>query len=116
MNKQDWVWVAIRIFGIYLLVLAVTTIPSLISSVVTLYWTADVSETLNRAAIDGELAGMMRMWAKMWSTRWIDCLGLGIQVALFAAIGLYLLRSGKLLFRWVFPPDATGEQESAAEA
>ena len=27
MNKDEWIWVAIRIFGIYLLVLAIISIP-----------------------------------------------------------------------------------------
>ena len=29
MSKQDWIWVAIRIFGIYLLVMAVIAIPKI---------------------------------------------------------------------------------------
>ena len=39
MTKHDWIWVAIRIFGIYLLVLAIIAIPSLISSMVGFYQT-----------------------------------------------------------------------------
>ena len=32
MTREDWIWVAIRIFGIYLLVLALVSIPDIVHS------------------------------------------------------------------------------------
>jgi hypothetical protein len=32
MTKDDWIWVAIRIFGIYLVVLAITSVPGIVNS------------------------------------------------------------------------------------
>ena len=46
MDRKDWIWVAIRIFGIYLLVLAVCSLPDVLGSAFT--------TRLEQAAVDGD--------------------------------------------------------------
>lgn len=42
MNKQEWLWVVIRAFGVYLLVLAISSLPSAIYSCFSLFLSEDI--------------------------------------------------------------------------
>ncbi len=111
MSKQDWIWVAIRIFGIYLLVMAITAVPAFVSSFIVLCHTWGSEGWLSMVAGEGEAARTLaRMVEGIAVTSFANCANYFLQVVLLGGIGLYFIRSGKLIFRWVFPPDApTGD-------
>jgi hypothetical protein len=46
MEKRDWIWVTIRVFGIYLLVRAVVALPQLMSSSLMTYYLWDARHLL----------------------------------------------------------------------
>ena len=102
MDKRDWIWVAIRIFGIYMLVLAVTGVPSLISYgwMALTFWRMQPTpsgDDSNKLLLDT----MVR--AKV---SYAGLLGAQIvRVTLFTLVGVYLLRSGRLIFRLILPPE-----------
>ena|ERR1700744_4868150 len=98
MTKDDLVWVAIKVFGIYLLVLAIIAIPTLISSAfgfyqlypTTHFGSADMdkfSQTLRSEA--GSL--LINSLAKLF---------------IYSAVGIYLLKGGTCLFKILCPPDS----------
>lgn len=90
MNKSEWIWVAIRVFGIYLLVLAIVAIPDAIGNVYALIHLSgssqDVSElksfseSLQKAAMANGVTG--------------SC-----QVVIFLVASYYFLRHGKAIHK-----------------
>ena len=98
MNKQDWIWVAIRIFGIYLLVLAVIALPKVLGASMILWTTSgprgifeiEMLSDAQRLILDAALKDL--------------CVSL-LTVVLFTGIGIYMIRGGGWLFRIICPPD-----------
>ena len=96
MTKHDWIWVAIRIFGIFLLVQAIMAIPSLISSALFLHtaqWSVnsgsgqwDDVERLGHRAIMKELSDAL------------------VRLLFFGSIGVYFIKGGGFLFAVICPP------------
>jgi len=107
-QKRDWIWVAIRVFGIYLLVLAVTGLPGLVSSAWSAVAFADIAGNWrhegDQCSSDGALM-LSKMFGKLFSAAVSSLLASITQVVIFTIVGIYLLRSGKLVFRLVYPPD-----------
>ena len=115
MTKQDWIWVAIRIFGIYLLVLAIVALPNLLGSLVVLYHTWGVLGTkpvMDMGQAGQALAELSRNVSVANVERSIGALS---RVLLYGGIGLYFIKSGKLIYRWVFPPDAPTNDASSQD-
>ena len=101
MKKRDWIWVAIRIFGIYLLVLAVIALPKIVGASMVL-WMA----TGRYGFFD--LESMSDARKLLFDTGLKDlCVSLTTFV-LFTAIGIYMVRGGGWLFRLICPPDPEG--------
>jgi len=107
MNKEDWIWVAIRIFGIFLIVMAILALPRLISSahIAWVYrgqWTLcdDISES-SEAITD--------LMKKAYAQTLADLISNGFRVVCFTLIGIYFLRGGSLIFRLINPPESKGE-------
>jgi hypothetical protein len=99
MNKDDYIWAAIKIFGIYLVVMAITSIPEVISSSMQSYffYTSDkITESGADAykiimAASGALSSLVRSLSK---------------TIIFGVVGIYLIKSGKLIFNLVqYSPD-----------
>lgn len=99
MEKRDWIWVAIRVFGLFLLVRAVEAIPHLVSSSLLTY---ELWDTRHLPPGSDALAQIQHMTLKTATTGAIDGLA---AVLIYGGIGLYLVRNGALVFRWVFPPE-----------
>jgi hypothetical protein len=38
------------------------------------------------------------------------CIGALLRVILLGAVGIYFIRSGRLIFRWVLPPEVTAAE------
>ncbi|MEK6233403.1 MAG: hypothetical protein N2C14_01695 [Planctomycetales bacterium] len=98
MKKQDWIWVAIRIFGIYLLVLAVISLPKALSASMHLWIISSASgpfeiELLHEATRLLFLTAMQNLTVSL------------LTVVVFTGIGIYLIRGGGWLFRIVCPPE-----------
>ena len=96
MTKEDWIWVAIRIFGIYLIVLAVISLPALLGSSIMVHswWglSADASEASDL---------MDTMASRLLTAQFSALLSALCRVIVFTGCGVYLVRSGKLIFRLV---------------
>ena len=114
MSKEDWIWVAIRIFGIYLLVLAITAAPSLFSDAFSTYarwrlWgTAQrLTESLAQSVPDKKEAAspLVELGSESFINSLSKCVGTLLRVILLGAVGIYVIRSGRLIRRWVFPPE-----------
>ena len=115
MDKKDWIWVAIRIFGIYLLVLAITGLPGLVSSAYSTYVFRDMAKMYDSMTQDDNsdaMNALNNMFGKMYATSVSSFAGSVVRVVLFSIIGIYLLRSGKLIFKLIYPgatSDHSGE-------
>lgn len=86
MNKQDWIWVAMKVFGLYSLVRAMTSLLSLI-------------HYLNYMVQAGS-------WSFEHHKAFYLMLG---TVIVYCAVGLYLLKGGKALLAWITPPEVSVE-------
>lgn len=111
MQKEDWIWLAIRVFGIYLLVLAVMAVPSVGSSLLAVCWDRGLpsSRLLDSAPREGwgEVSKLLAEAQSEALKKNLSALVSSLlRVVLFGGIGSYLIRNGRLVFRWVFPPQA----------
>ena len=105
MSKRDYVWVAIRVFGLYLLVHAMIAVPSILSASVLLHsvWTSPSMD------VNDPFRGVHESLIKTSMSQLASSVG---QLVLFTVIGLYLVRGGGWLFRIVCPP---GEEKGGIE-
>lgn len=90
MTKDEWIWVAIRIFGIYLLVLAVIAIPEAIGN---MYAYIKMSFAIEDSSELAKLATSLRGAAIAKGFTAIA------QLILFSLVSYYFLRHGKLIHR-----------------
>ena len=100
---------AIRIFGIYLIVLAITTIPTLISYSLSLYYQQSSKEAVitgydeeGEVTKESNVRDMMRTIHMTTVATFTACV---VKLLLFTGLGVYFLKGGKLMFRLVCPPD-----------
>jgi hypothetical protein len=84
MNRQDWIWIFLKAFGIYLLINAVIDLPYIIYTVITV------------VSSSAELGGYS---AKLGTVITSTLLTFGLR---FGA-GLYFILSGRYLLRLIFP-------------
>ena len=91
MNKEEWIWVAIRIFGIYLCVLAIINIPDALSN---LYLLLILPDT-NGDIIDSN--GTIDFVNSMKQTAESNTISATLKAFMFAGVGLYFMCGGKVL-------------------
>ena len=103
MDKKDWIWVAIRMFGIVLVVMAIMGLPTLVVSGLTGYlycsqyssaYDDDTSEALSSAR---RSMSRIMLWTSV-----VNVGGNLLRVVLFSIIGVYFLRNGKLVFNVIY--------------
>ena len=90
MTKDEWIWVAIRIFGIYLLVLAVISIPEAIGH---------IYASLKISAASGEISEYAKMAVSFRDAAMAKGVTAVAQLLLFSSFSYYLLRHGKLIHK-----------------
>ena len=90
MSKEDWIWVAIRIFGIYLIVLAITSVPALVMNA----YIVSQNAALQVDTVD-------KMHDTIFQAAAASLTNNIVRVVLFSLIGFYFLRSGKLIFKLI---------------
>ena len=90
MTKDEWIWVAIRIFGIYLLVLALIAIPDVIGN----FYAA--SQLTEFSQSDDILAASAKSLKGASITKGFTAL---MKLFIFSIVGFYFIRHGKFLHR-----------------
>jgi hypothetical protein len=103
LSKHDWIWVAIRDFGLYLLVRAVIAIPNVI--VAFMMW--HLAPHLSLPDADQRFRDASEMVTR---GAWVELASASVQFILFAFIGIYLVRGGGWVFRIVCPPDSADHE------
>ncbi len=121
MTKDEWVWVAVRIFGIYLLVLAVTALPGLVSSGFGCWVYRDIQTHAFSGlrvpdAKTEALDTAVELLAKSMQAHVGLFLARLVRVVLFSLVGVYLLKKGGLVFRLVNPAVPGGGRGEAASS
>ena len=91
MSRKDCVWVAIKVFGIYMAVEAMLMVPNLMS---TFRLLDDVT---------GRYSGQAAT-----SAGWLTFMHLHARFVLLAVGGIYFLKSGRLVY-WLIGPIAEAE-------
>jgi hypothetical protein len=98
MTREDYIWVAMRIFGIYLLVLAVTNLPGFITG---LYFVSTIWNNVDplRGGVGMESAVMLnQVLVKTFANRSINSI---LKTLIFSVAGWYMLCRGGFLFSLV---------------
>ena len=90
MTKDEWIWVAIRIFGIYLLVLAIMALPETIGY---------VYASIQMNAVEAAGNDLMSLATSIRNTAMSKGLIAITQVIIFTAFSFYFLRHGKWLHK-----------------
>jgi hypothetical protein len=93
MSKHDGVWVVMKGLGIYLLICALWQLPSVVLAL----WSL--------AADNG--------WGRPW--RWGELFVQLGGLILSTAVGLYLLKGGKALLRWIGTSEDKVAEPTATE-
>ncbi len=106
MDKKDWIWVAIRIFGIYLVVMGIVGVPKMIGSGIIASFLYDDYQYYEDASSDVDTSDTFEKGVaelhKSTFERALSDLILGLtRVILFLGCGIYFLRGGKRIFKLV---------------
>lgn len=91
MSKNDYIWVAIRIFGIYLLVLAIAALPAAISA---FYYVATSSDAAEK--VGSVTSSLNSDYRKVALTSGIKSIS---EALIFLVCAYYFIRHGGLIFR-----------------
>ena len=86
MTHSDYIWIAIRIFGIYLVIQAVFSLVGLVSSIATLVAIlpiSDVSQSFIRPTTVGRIISSL------------------VAVLFYAWLARYFLMDGRRVYSWV---------------
>lgn len=90
-NKSEWIWTAIRISGIFLVVMAIVAIPEAIAGVYNTVAFGNQADTSS-----GEMLMQFNVLAEAHSTMAVNACA---RIVLFSGFGFYFLKHGKLLHR-----------------
>ncbi|WP_409523682.1 hypothetical protein [Nitrincola sp. MINF-07-Sa-05] len=90
MSKSEWIWVAIRLFGIYLLVLAFISIPDAIGNIYALVYMLD---TTGNSSDSASMVNSLRKSAKAAGSK------ATAQLVIFLVAAYYFLRHGKAIHK-----------------
>jgi len=105
MNKEDVLWAAIRIFGIFLLVMAIMQIPKLLKSSMTSYIYSGYESTLSslpETQSDFNIDEVFsKAFNKLFSKSISDAILSVINIIIYSLAGLYFLRKGDFVFKLV---------------
>ena len=91
MNRDDWIWLAIRFAGLYLLLLTLLALVKVAGS----------GLMLMRPPFDGFLHSDKTELAAMAAQLWRTVLTSAVEAFVFVVAGLYLARRGGRLFRFL---------------
>ena len=102
MNKQDWLWVIIRAFGIYCVIQLVLLLPSTVTSAIFLVTIGDLPHTSSLAqspeAIDSMNTLMSTAMTAIRSTHHTAVCKGTVSLLLWGIVSWYLMCRGFLLF------------------
>lgn len=95
MNKEEWIWVSIRIFGIFLLVMAILAIPSAITTIYSAFlFQGFPAQELSSAA--DESTQMAYQIFKAQSAQSVRAV---LEVIIYGSFGFYFIHGGKALHK-----------------
>jgi hypothetical protein len=98
MTKRDYIWVAIKIFGLYLLVEAIIALPLMLSSGIYLLNQPDVSSSnptdLDRVSRTVHLSMLTQLFNSLF------------RVIICGAFGIYFVKSGDWFLKLICPPNS----------
>jgi hypothetical protein len=80
MNRKDWIWVAVKVFGIYLAIQALLALPPLVSTYLVL------NEATSGFRMHLNSHSMIPLWQQ------------GVTFFILVNMSLYFLRSGRLVY------------------
>ena len=98
MTRDDYIWIGVRLFGVYLLVRAIMSGVGLASNLSS----ALVAERLRESNVDAAAD----MADKLFYTALATSASSAVSCVLYLLAAVYLLRGGALVFRLVAPPRA----------
>ena len=94
MTHDDYVWIGIRVIGLYFLAQAAIALVNLVASGGALFFLAPAFD----AELEGEVAATMKGVLSGYVRGALAAL---VGVAVFALLGRYLLLDGQRVFNWV---------------
>jgi hypothetical protein len=98
MTKRDYIWVAIKVFGLYLLVEAIAALPVALSSGIYLISQPGLGMP-NTTDLD-HIARTLHL------NMWTQCLSSLVRVIICGAFGIYFMKNGAWLLKLICPPDS----------
>jgi hypothetical protein len=101
LDREDIIWVAIRIFGLYFLARAMLLIPEIYGAISWLHYLGPAVESLSRG---------IELSVKTTQTHLLNS---SLSFVLFSAVGLYFLRRGQFVFKLIkLPSKSLGSNTS----
>ena len=96
MTKRDYVWVGVRIFGLYLLVQAVISLATEVGSHVASQQARVLLDSQNENVARAAAADMVRWQGFFWVA--------AVKLGAYGLAAYYFLRRGQGLIDWIAPP------------
>jgi len=93
MNKEEWLWVSIRIFGVFLLVLAIISLPDAISAFYTVNAYSKIPTNINIE--NGNK--MYELYESMFISGRAQGYKAIAQLIIYLSFSIYFIRGGKFL-------------------
>jgi len=95
MNKEEWIWVAIRIFGIFLLVMAILSIPRAIASI----HYASIFQSFSGSEVASATNGTEKFAIKIFDAQRSHSIRSILEVIVYGLFGFYFMRGGKAIHK-----------------
>ena len=95
MNKEEWIWVSIRIFGIFLLVMAILSIPRAIAAI----HYVTVFQGFSGAEVTATTNGSEKLALQMFDVRKSQSIRVIFEVIVYGLFGFYFMRGGKVIHK-----------------
>ena len=95
MNKAEWMWVAIRIFGIFLLVMAILAIPSAIAAI----YHASIFQGFSGTDLTTATNGAEKISMKLFNMQKAQSIRSILEVIIYGLFGFYFMRGGKAIHK-----------------
>ena len=110
MKRDDWLWLAIRVFGVYVVILAVTHLPNVLNSGLMVY------SFQSSHSVVSELGERMRQ--EQYNAAFNALMASIFALVVLSAAGIYLLCDGKFFFRTMsqIPGRTTAATPGATDA
>ena len=112
MRREDYIWVGMRIFGIYLVVLAITNLPQFLVGIYMLSGSLGHLTPPTTGAGGTQMAQLQHLTSTLLANSSVTSI---LKTIIYSAAGWYMLCRGGYLFRLVGSQNPLSDEPARAD-